>query len=243
MLRIKWIYKTILLVTLCLISVSPCKALYVQDDEINEMYTDGAFIVYDISTQFPAIGTFDNGLGDATCCWKADTSGGGMIIQYTAETEGWLGLRCEAGQSASVEYGPLYLSLAADSAAKPAFDWDQLGGAFHFRGNPAYGSKVAGKLQLEFYDAAGRECHPLIAVDMSSTAINGNCPQMGLNQDGTPDNFAWVSFAFQFTLPHSSWYQISKVKISYSAPSGELVPTTEIQMDQIYLVPWWLKPY
>ncbi len=236
-------YKIWIFLVLILIGVVPCWALYLQDDEINEIYTDGSFIGYDMSTQLPVIGTFDNGLGDADKSWVADSSGGGAIIQYTASTEGWVGLRCSAGQSVSIEYGPVYMSLIPDSTSKPSFDWDQLGGAMHFRGSPTYQSKLAGKLQLEFYDAAGRECHPVIAIDMSSTAITGYCPQVGLDRDGKPDNLAWVSIAFQFTLPHSSWYKISKVKISYSVPSGVLVPTTEVQLDQIYLVPWWQKPY
>ncbi len=226
-----------------LAGITPCWAVYVQDDEINQIYADGWLIGYDLSTQLPAIGTFDNGLGDTNNFWTVDSSGGGTVLQYTNATEGWIGLRCSAGQSVAVEYGPIIVSLTPNGASKPSFDWDQIGGALHFRGCPTYQSKVAGKVQLEFYDAVGRECHPAIAIDMSSTAVQGYCPAVGLDSTGHANRFAWAAFAFQFTPPHSSWYKISKVRISYSVPPGGLVPTTEIQLDQIYIVPWWQKPY
>jgi hypothetical protein len=233
----------LIVLTILILGASSCWATYLQDDEINEIYDDVWLVGYDLSTQFPAIGTFDNGLGDATKSWTVNNSGGGSVIEYP--TQGWVGLRCSAGQSVSIEYGPIIVSKTPNGTTKPSFDWDQIGGAIHFRGNPAYPyqSMVAGKLQLDFYDAAGRECHPMIAIDMSSSAVNGYCPAVGLDSTGNASNYSWAAFAFQFTLPHSSWYKISKVKISYSVPPGALVPTTEVQLDQIYLVPWWQKPY
>jgi hypothetical protein len=227
--------------------VSPSWALFVQDEEMNGIYKDiyNIFIGYDLSTQLPAIGTFDNGLGDASKAWTVDSSGGGTVVQYTNATEGWLGLRCDAGQSVAVEYGPIYVTLTPDSASKPSFGWDQIAAALHFRGSPTFQSKIAGKVQFEFYDAVGRERHPLAAIDASSSAFNGYCPAVGLDSTGKANRFAWAAYAWQFTVPHSSWYKISKVRISYSvpSPSGFYIPTTEVQLDQVYVAPFWTKPY
>jgi len=222
---------------------SPSRAMFVEDEEMDAMYQDLHFITYDLSTQLPAIGTFDNGLGDASKAWTVDSSGGGTVVQYTNATEGWLGLKCSAGQSVAVEYGPIYVTLTPDSASKPSFGWDQIAAALHFRGSPTYQSKIAGKLQFEFYDAVGRECHPLAAIDASSSAVNGYCPAVGLDSTGQPNRFAWAAYAWQFTVPHSSWYKISKVRISYSVPFGASVPLTEVQLDQVYVAPYWTKPY
>ncbi len=224
--------------------ISPTWAMYVEDDEMGEIFHNMSTLIgYDLSTQLPAIGTFDNGLGDAGKAWTVDSSGGGTVVQYTNATEGWLGLRCSAGQSVAVEYGPIYVTLTPDSASKPSFGWDQIAAALHFRGSPTYQSKIAGKLQFEFYDAVGRERHPLAAIDVSSSAVNGYCPAVGLDSTGQPNRFAWAAYAWQFTVPHSSWYKISKVRISYSVPSGGAVPTTEVQLDQVYVAPYWVKPY
>jgi hypothetical protein len=119
---------------LLIICVSPSWAFYVHDDEFDEMYKNVHFILYDLSTQFPAIGTFDNGLGNASKAWTVDSSGGGTVVQYTNVNEGWLGLKCSAGQSVAVEYGPIYVTLTPDSASKPSFGWDQIAAALHFRG-------------------------------------------------------------------------------------------------------------
>jgi hypothetical protein len=227
--------------------ISPSWALYLPDEEMNDILypTMNYYIGYDLSTQMPAIGTFDNGLGDASKAWTVDSSGGGTVVQYTNATEGWLGLRCDAGQSVAVEYGPIYVTLTPDSASKPSFGWDQIAAALHFRGSPTFQSKIAGKVQFEFYDAVGRERHPLAAIDASSSAFNGYCPAVGLDSTGKANRFAWAAYAWQFTVPHSSWYKISKVRISYSvpSPSGFYIPTTEVQLDQVYVAPFWTKPY
>jgi hypothetical protein len=244
--RIKQFWTILLgLSFLLVIYSSPSWAFYVQDDEMNVIYhdTNGVLIGYDLSTQMPAIGTFDNGLGNASKAWTVDSSGGGTVVQYTNATEGWLGLRCSAGQSVAVEYGPIYVTLTPDSASKPSFGWDQIAAALHFRGSPTFQSKIAGKVQFEFYDAVGRECHPLAAIDASSSAVNGYCPAVGLDSTGKANRFAWAAYAWQFTVPHSSWYKISKVRISYSVPSGASVPLTEVQLDQVYVAPYWVKPY
>jgi hypothetical protein len=99
-----------------IICISPSWALFVQDEEMNDILYPiyPYYIGYDLSTQLPAIGTFDNGLGDASKAWTVDSSGGGTVVQYTNVNEGWLGLKCSAGQSVAVEYGPIYVTLTPD---------------------------------------------------------------------------------------------------------------------------------
>ena len=196
------------------------------------------FDYFDFSFSFPSSGQFDNGAAG----WTVDGNGTGQVISYSNATEGWVGIRCSGGQWAAIEFGPISMSQVTTGTSRPAYAWDQICSCLHFRGNPLspYNSNIAGVIRCEFFDASGSPASNAILFDASSAALNGYYPVVGLDSASKPSSLAWASFTWQFTPPHQSWYRISKVRISYSVPSGVAI-TSEVQFDQIYTVAYWFK--
>ena len=224
------ILQGILVLILSGVLVSFVKAGYLPDRECNPSENPPLDYI-DLSFNFPSTGQFNNGRAG----WTSVTDGGGMVFSYSAANEGWVGLRCSAAQTASIEFGPISISTTTTTAPKLSYDWDQIGICVHFRGNPAYDKKVAGRFQLQVYDAIGSEVYTVCAFDAGTTAV-----PMGVDYNGYSSSSTWSCFAWQFTPPHQNWYRISKFRLSYSVPSGAST-TTELQIDQVYLFTIWYK--
>ena len=114
----------------------------------------------------------------------------------------------------------------------------------HFRGCPTYNSQLAGRFQVEFYDAANSQVYTALAYDASSIALySDKLPRVGLDIYGNASDTTWSDLLWGFTPPHQNWYRISKIKISYSVPTSGFysIPTTEVQIDQMYIDTAWTK--
>ncbi len=195
------------------------------------------FVLFDQSYRLPSNGQFDGG----TSGWTATTTAGATVNSYT--TQGWVGLQCTAGSTASIECGPISVSMSTSTTGpQPSYDWDQIFMCIHFRGSTTYNSQMAGRFQVEFYDAASSQVYTALAYDASSSALNGYFPQVGLNRYGVADDSTWSDLLWSFTPPHQNWYRISQVKISYSVPTSGAysIPTTEVQIDQLYIDTAWM---
>ncbi len=246
------VIKIVLLICFSIFFLTQSKTANIPDSEIwhfsggsNPIHpTMGSF---EFSSLFPENGQFDNGIGLAgNPHWTVDTSGFGIVTSYSNATEGWVGIRCAAGQSAAIEFGHISMSTVttfSGNTARPGYHWDQYDSCLHFRGNPVspYNSKLGGKVECDFYDASGSLAYEAIAFDASSSAVNNNYyPVVGLDSTGKPNSLAWASFSWQVTPPHQNWYRISKVRISYTVPYG-VSSTTEVQFDQFYIVTSWFQ--
>ena len=235
--RSRVLLQRILVLILSGLLISFAKAGYMPDRECNPSENPDLDYI-DLSFNFPSTGQFDNG----TAGWTVDTSGFGIVTSYAATNEGWVGLRCNgtnSAQTAAIEYGPISISTTTTGTSRPAYDWDQIACCVHFRGSPEYNNKIAGRFQIQVYDAIGSEVYTFCAVDASSSAVNNYYPAIGLDSTGYASSSTWSCYTWEFTPPHQNWYRISKFRLSYSVPSG--VSTTEVQIDQVYLLTIWFK--
>jgi len=230
--------------TLLLTGVGFC--LSVEDDEFSAttsnnfgfMKGDGLCFILPNDGLFSSLTDTSKGI-----YWSSAGCSGSGTVEVTST--GWVNLKCTGPGTASIELSePVILSLMTTFPRK-SYAWDQLAPVMHYRGVPdvGYDSKVAGLFQLELFDAAGRESHPLVGLDFSASALGGYYPKIGLDRFGqTTSGRVWASIAWQFTPPHASWNKISKIRISYTVPAGVAADLKSgIQVGQLYLCSMWCR--
>jgi len=231
--------------------VTPVLAFEMQDNEFCQCTSqfDELFMKGDSLCHFlPNDGNFPNaGSSDTTKMhWKTITGNGSVSFTpgevFDDVTTGYVTLACLGSGTAGIELShPVMVSLSTSSPYK-AYAWDQQGPVIHFRGDPDCQSKVAGRFQLEFFDSANREIHPMVAFDYSTCTIPVGLAWDTTTQTAVPKDHAWAKIAWQFTPPHASWNKISRIRLLYIVPPGVTGPTG-IQIRKLYLQTMWVRPY
>jgi len=220
----RWQLIKILLVILWFSLYGTGYTLNIPDDEWDITIGTPNLDYCDLRFLLPAYGMFSTG----TTGWSIVTSGGGRVNNYT----GAVGLCCQSAQTAGIEFGPISVSTAAGLS----LDWDMLGAGIKYQGSNETTAtdstyQIAGRFWVEFYDVDGRPYAPRVIFDCGSNNVI-NCFGMGM---GGNTEIPTATFTWQFSVPHQTWYKISKVRIMYAVPANAGNRTTEIKVYQLYL--------